>query len=159
MVFVVKDTISPDETIRIRWDESEPRMSIVLQNPIVVRQRDELVVAVFPSSWTASVVEWPAPGRVTFELMNYPRGDIRTRVTVDVERQRCFTKDAERPASAIDGLLEDALAKAIGPLVLRPDGSCPFCANASAIVARGADRVECVICERMYPSVGGRRPG
>jgi hypothetical protein len=147
----MNDTISPDGTIRIRWDEFEPRMSIVLENPIVIRQRDETVVAVFPSSWTAHVVAWPAPGRVTFELMNYPRGDILARVTVDVELERCFTDHAERPAREVEALLDDALANAIGPLVLRPGGACPFCANATAIVSHGADRVQCLICNRTYP--------
>ena len=146
------DTLSPDGTIRVRWDEFEPRMSIWLQNPIVVRRRDDAVVAVFPSSWTGSVVEWPAPGRVTFELMNYPRGDIRTRVTVDVELERCFAVGAERPAREVEALLEDLLARAIGPLVLRPDGACPFCANATGIIPHGAGRVKCVICERIYPA-------
>jgi hypothetical protein len=149
---IMYDTLSPDGTIRVRWDEFEPRMSIWLQNPIVVRTRDDVVVAAFPSSWTGSVVEWPASGRVTFELLNYPRGDIRTRVTVDVELERCFAEGAERPAREVDALLDTLLARAIGPLVLRPDGACPFCANATAIVPQGVGRVRCVICERIYPA-------
>jgi hypothetical protein len=74
------DTLSPDGTIR---------------------ERDALVVAVFPSSWTASIIDWPATGRVTFDLMNYPRGDIHARVVVDVELERCFTDGGERPAGEI----------------------------------------------------------
>jgi hypothetical protein len=147
----VDDTISPDGTIRIRWNEDEVRMSIWLQRPIVVRRRDERVMAVFPSGWTASVLQWPGPDRVTFELMNYPRGDIRARVTVDVERERCFTDEVDRPLGELEALLEGEPASAIGPLVLRPDGSCPFCANATAIIPEAVGRVKCVICERIYP--------
>jgi hypothetical protein len=146
------DTLSHDGAIRVRWNEFEPRMSIWLQNPIVIRTRDDAVVAVFPSSWTASIVEWPGPGLVTFELMNYPRGDIRVRVAVDVELERCFAEGAERPGREVDALLEALLARAIGPLVLRPDGACPFCANATAIVPHGVGSVRCVICERIYPA-------
>lgn len=146
------DTLSPDKTIRVGWSEFEPRMSIWLQSPLVTRTRDEAVVAVFPSSWTGTIVDWPGPGRVTFELMNYPRGDIVVRVTVDVELERCFADGAERPAREADALLHALLASAIGPLVLRPDGACPYCANASAVVPHGRGRVKCVICERVYPA-------
>jgi hypothetical protein len=147
----VADTLSPDGAIRIRWEEDEVRMSIWLQRPTVVRQRDDRVMAVFPAGWTASVLQWPGPGRVTFELMNYPRGDIRVRVTVDVERERCSAEEADRPLGDLAALLQDLRAAAIGPLVLRADGSCPFCANATAIVPEGVGRVRCVICERVYP--------
>jgi hypothetical protein len=150
----VNDSLSPDGIIRIRWDEDEPRMSLWLQIPTVIRTRDDAVIAAFPSGWTASVAEWPAPGRVTFDLMNYPRGDIRTRVTVDVEAERCFADGAERPAREIADLLEASLARAIGPLVLRPDGACPFCANATSIVPHAPGRVRCVICDRVYPARG-----
>lgn len=146
------DALSPDATIRVGWNEFEPRMSIWLQNPIVTRARDEAVIAVFPSSWTGTIVEWPGPGRVTFELMNYPRGDILVRVTVDVELERCFADGAERPAREVDALLDALLTRAIGPLVLRADGACPFCANATAIIPHDVGRVTCVICERVYPA-------
>ena len=126
-------------------------MSIWLQNPIVTRSRDDAVVAVFPSNWTATIVGWPGPGRVTFELMNYPRGDILVRVTVDVELERCFADGAERPAREVDALLDDLLARAIGPLVLRPDGACPFCANATAMVPHGVGGVRCAISRAHLP--------
>jgi hypothetical protein len=146
------DALSPDATVRVGWNEFEPRMSIWLQNPIVTRARDEAVVAVFPSSWSATLVEWPGPGRVKLELMYNPRGDILVRLTVDVELERCFADGAERPAREVDALLDTLLARAIGPLVLRPDGACPFCANATAIIAHDGGRVRCVICERVYPA-------
>jgi len=150
----MEDTLSPDGTVRVRWNEFEPRMSIWLQNPIVVRTRDDAVIATFPSSWTAPVVEWPGPGRVTFELMNYPRGDIRALVMVDVESELSFADGAEQPAHAVEALLETLLAKAIGSVALGPGEACPFCANATAIVPHGVGHVRCVICERIYPVRG-----
>jgi len=144
------DDVSPDETVRVRWDENEVRMSICLQNPVVVRERDAKTIAVFPSSWHCDIVEWSAPGRVTFDAMNYPRGDIRVRVSVDVESERCTIDGDERPAPQLEKLLDDALDRAIAP-ALMPDGACPYCANASAVVVRGT-RKQCLICERFYPA-------
>ena len=80
---------SPDGTIEVAFSAEEMRMSLWVHEPLVRRLRDGAVVLDLTGTlWDAACrAEFPAPGRVAFDLRHYPDGKTSVPVVVDVDAE------------------------------------------------------------------------
>ena len=153
------DRVSPAGDIRVAFDAMEPRMSIWILAPIVIRTRDEHVVVRTPIEWHGPEPEFGPPGQVTLRLTNYPNGWLQVAVVVDVEAETWWFEDRPENAQAVAGLsgaldrheLDDAIEQAQERLAA---GQCPLCLNPTSLVSAGRGHQRCIICDNVWDESG-----